>query len=109
MSKPPYPCNEPPKEDFPKAPSNQPSPQCHSPPLINPYIEVTLQATQDDNQTLPPPPQSPNTNRGLHAQEIDHSHDLSNLLEMHLQNHMTNALPPTPLTPPMPHTICHTS
>ncbi|GKA25563.1 hypothetical protein Tco_0711672 [Tanacetum coccineum] len=93
----------PPNESFPQAPSNQPSLQCHSSPLIDPYIDVVLQAPQDDNQTQPLPPQSPC--RGILVQEINHLHDLSNILEMYLQNHITNPLPPTPLTPTMPHTI----
>nr|GEY52041.1 hypothetical protein [Tanacetum cinerariifolium] len=49
MHKPSSPCNEPSKKDSSKALSNQPSPQCHSPPLIDPYIEIALQATQEDN------------------------------------------------------------
>ncbi|GKA60380.1 hypothetical protein Tco_0759787 [Tanacetum coccineum] len=56
MSKSPSPCNEPPKEGLPKAHSNQPSPQSHPPPLIDPYIDVDLQAPQDDNHTQHPPP-----------------------------------------------------
>ncbi|GKF91653.1 hypothetical protein Tco_0275354, partial [Tanacetum coccineum] len=46
MSKLPSPCNEPLKEGFPQAPSNQPSLQSHPPPLIDYYIDVALQVTK---------------------------------------------------------------
>ncbi|GJZ45656.1 hypothetical protein Tco_0593252 [Tanacetum coccineum] len=103
MSKPPSPCNEPLKEGFPQAYSNQPSPQSHPPPLIDPYIDGALQAPQDDNQTQHPLPQSPS--KGMLVQEINQLYDLSDLLNMHLQNHITNLLPTTPSTPPIPLTI----
>ncbi|GJR92951.1 hypothetical protein Tco_0265125 [Tanacetum coccineum] len=105
IHKPPSPTNEYPKEDSPKAPSHQPSPQCHSPPLIDPYLEVVLEATQDNNQTQPTSSQSSNTTKGLLSQDIDHLYDLSNLLEMHLQNHVMAPLPPLPYPPPMHHTL----
>ncbi|GJU06621.1 hypothetical protein Tco_1123051 [Tanacetum coccineum] len=80
MSKPPSPSSEPPKEDSPKSPSNQLSPPSHYIPLNDPYLEVILRETQEDNQTQPPPPHSPNSTRGLISQEINHLQNLSNLI-----------------------------
>nr|GFC88071.1 hypothetical protein [Tanacetum cinerariifolium] len=57
MSKPPYPCNEPLKEGLPQAHSNQPPSQSQPPPLIDPYIDVALQAPQDNKHTQHPSPQ----------------------------------------------------
>ncbi|GJX10026.1 retrovirus-related pol polyprotein from transposon TNT 1-94 [Tanacetum coccineum] len=51
MPKPPSLCNELSKESSPIAPSNHASPQLHSPPLIDPYIDVVLQANQNHNET----------------------------------------------------------
>ncbi|GJS23987.1 hypothetical protein Tco_0452619 [Tanacetum coccineum] len=82
MSKPPSPCNEPPKEGFPQAYSNQSSPHYHPPPLIDPYIDGALQAPQDDYQTQHLLPQSPS--KGMLVQEINQLYDLSDLLNMHL-------------------------
>nr|GEX11500.1 hypothetical protein [Tanacetum cinerariifolium] len=59
MPKPLSPCNETSKEDSPIAPSNQASPQPYSPPLIDPYADVVLEANQTKNQTQPQPPPSP--------------------------------------------------
>ncbi|GJR94669.1 hypothetical protein Tco_0266843 [Tanacetum coccineum] len=59
MPKPPSLYNEPSKEDFPIAPSNQASPQPYSPPLIDPYIDVVLEANRNNNQTQPQLPASP--------------------------------------------------
>ncbi|GKA09416.1 hypothetical protein Tco_0688747 [Tanacetum coccineum] len=53
MPKPPSPCNELSKESSPIAPSNQASPQHHSPLLIDPYVDVVLQASQTRNETQP--------------------------------------------------------
>ncbi|GJY63603.1 hypothetical protein Tco_0465063 [Tanacetum coccineum] len=84
--KPPSLSNEPPNDASPKSPSHQLSSPSHSTQLIDPYLEVVFEATQDDNQPLHPQSQTPNLTRGLIAQEINHLHDLSNLIEMHLQN-----------------------
>ncbi|GKE56424.1 hypothetical protein Tco_1495609 [Tanacetum coccineum] len=100
MPKPPSPCNELSKESSPIAPSNQASPQPHSPPLIDPYVDVVLQANQNHNETQPQLPPSPT--RDMVIDEINQLQDLSNLLAMHLLNHTTN---PTPSTPLLPHTI----
>ncbi|GJX86599.1 hypothetical protein Tco_0337373 [Tanacetum coccineum] len=53
MPKPPYPCNVPSKENSPIATSNHASPQPHSPPIIDPYVDVVLQANQNHNETQP--------------------------------------------------------
>ncbi|GJT61986.1 hypothetical protein Tco_1005519 [Tanacetum coccineum] len=59
MPKPPSTHNTPSKENSFIAPSNQASPQHHSPPLIDPYVDVVLQANQNHNQTQFQPPPSP--------------------------------------------------
>ncbi|GJZ39558.1 phospholipase-like protein [Tanacetum coccineum] len=100
MPKPPSSCNELSKEISPIASSNQVSPQPHLPPLIDPYVNVVLQANQNRNETQPQLPPSPN--RDMLVDEINQLQDLSNLLAMHLSNHTTN---PTPSTPILPHTI----
>ncbi|GJY34104.1 hypothetical protein Tco_0418573 [Tanacetum coccineum] len=82
MPKPPSPCNEPPKENYPIAPSNQVSPSPHSPLPLNPYVVVALQATHNTIPTPPPPPPSPT--REQLVDEINQLQDLSNLLDMHL-------------------------
>ncbi|GJV23724.1 hypothetical protein Tco_1376419 [Tanacetum coccineum] len=102
------PCNEPKNEDSPLAHSNQSSPQPYSPPLIDPYSASILQPQsppphQGDNQTQPQPHPSPS--REMLVDEINQLQDHSNLLAMHLHNHTTNPLPPTPSIPSMPHTI----
>ncbi|GJW93387.1 hypothetical protein Tco_0173059 [Tanacetum coccineum] len=100
MPKPPSPCNAPSKENAPIATSNHASPQPHSPPIIDPYIDVVLQANQNHNKTQPPLPPSPT--REMLIDDINKLQYLSNLLAMHLSNHTTN---PTPSTPILPHTI----
>nr|GEX12890.1 copia protein [Tanacetum cinerariifolium] len=100
MPKPPSPYNELSKESSPIAPSNQASPQPHSPPLIDPYVNVVLQANQNRNETQPQLPHSPT--RVMLVDEINQLQDLSNLLAMHLSNHTTN---PTPSTPILPRTV----
>ncbi|GJU09191.1 hypothetical protein Tco_1125621 [Tanacetum coccineum] len=47
MPKPPSPFNELSKESSPIAPSKQASPQPYPPPLIDPYVDVVLQANQN--------------------------------------------------------------
>ncbi|GKD72073.1 hypothetical protein Tco_1330355 [Tanacetum coccineum] len=59
MPKPSSPCNELSKEISPIAPSNHASPQPQSPPLIDPYVDVVLQANQNHNETQPQLPPSP--------------------------------------------------
>ncbi|GJX29963.1 hypothetical protein Tco_0238042 [Tanacetum coccineum] len=59
IPKPPSPCNELSKESSPIAPSNQASHQPHSPLLIDPYVNVVLQANQNRNKTQPQLPISP--------------------------------------------------
>ncbi|GJY57790.1 hypothetical protein Tco_0457682 [Tanacetum coccineum] len=100
MPKPPSPHNTPSKENSSIAPSNQASPQPHSPPIIDPYVDVILQANQNHNETQPQLPPSPT--REMLIDDINQLQDLSNLLAMHLSNHTTN---PTPSTPILPHTI----
>ncbi|GJY38510.1 hypothetical protein Tco_0424874 [Tanacetum coccineum] len=100
MPKPPSPCNELSKESSPIAPSNQASPQPHSPPLIDPCVNVVLQENQNCNETQPQLPPSPT--RDMLIDEINQLQGLLNLLAMHLSNHTTN---PTPSTPILPHTI----
>ncbi|GJT09249.1 hypothetical protein Tco_0856291 [Tanacetum coccineum] len=58
MPKPPSPNNTPSKENSSIAPSNQASPQHYSPPLIDPYVGVVMQANQNHNQTQFQPPPS---------------------------------------------------
>ncbi|GKE67719.1 hypothetical protein Tco_1521880, partial [Tanacetum coccineum] len=58
MPKPLSPCNEPPKEKSHITPSNQASHSPHSPPPLDPYVVVTLQATHNTIPTPPPPPPS---------------------------------------------------
>ncbi|GJR06127.1 hypothetical protein Tco_0529111 [Tanacetum coccineum] len=100
MTKPPSPCNKLSKESSPIALSNHASPQPHSPPLIDPYVDVVLQTNQNHNKTQPQLPPSPT--REILMDDINQLQDLSNLLAMHLSNHTTN---PTPSTPILPHTI----
>ncbi|GKE70097.1 hypothetical protein Tco_1528169 [Tanacetum coccineum] len=100
MPKPPSPCNELSKESFPTTPSNQASPQPHSPPLIDPYVNVVLQANQNRNKTQSQLPPSPT--REILVDEINQLQDLLNLLARHISNHTTN---PTPSAPNLPHTI----
>ncbi|GKC65102.1 hypothetical protein Tco_1097700 [Tanacetum coccineum] len=118
MAKPPSPCNELSKESSLITPSNQASPQPHTPTLINPYVNVVLQANQNRNETQPhsPPlidpyvnvvlqanqnrnetqPQlPPSPTREMLVDEINQLQDLSNLLAMHLSNHTTNPTPST--------------
>ncbi|GKB62299.1 hypothetical protein Tco_0918485 [Tanacetum coccineum] len=58
MPKPPSPSNELSKESSPIAPSNHASTQPHSPPIIDPYVDVVLQANENHNEIQPqlPPP-----------------------------------------------------
>ncbi|GKB98860.1 hypothetical protein Tco_0984997 [Tanacetum coccineum] len=100
MSKPPSSHNTPSKENSSKTPSIQASPQPYSPPIIDPYVDVVLQANQNHNETQPQLPPSP-TGEML-IDDINQLEDLSNLLAMHLSNHTTN---PTPSTPILSHTI----
>ncbi|GJY11686.1 hypothetical protein Tco_0380995 [Tanacetum coccineum] len=100
MPKPPSPCNAPLKENSPIATSNHASPQPHSPPIIDPYVDVVLQANQNHNETQPQIPPSPT--REMLIDDINQLQDLSNLLAMHLSIHTIN---PTPSTPILPHTI----
>ncbi|GJX67640.1 retrovirus-related pol polyprotein from transposon TNT 1-94 [Tanacetum coccineum] len=100
MPKPPSPCNELSKESSPITPSNQALPQPHSPLLIDPYVDVVLQANQNHNKTQPQLPPSPI--RDMLIDKINQLQDLSKLLAMHLSNHTTN---PTPSTSILPHTI----
>nr|GEV97841.1 hypothetical protein [Tanacetum cinerariifolium] len=51
MPKPPSPHNIPSKENSSIAPSNHASPQHHSPPLIDPYVDVVLQVSDDEEVT----------------------------------------------------------
>ncbi|GJX84080.1 hypothetical protein Tco_0333561 [Tanacetum coccineum] len=98
MPKSPSPCNAPSKENSPMPTSNHDSPQPHSPPIIDPYVDVVLQANENHNETQPPP--SPT--REMLIDDINKLQDLSNLLAIHLSNHTTN---PTPSTPILPHNI----
>ncbi|GJW72835.1 hypothetical protein Tco_0132205 [Tanacetum coccineum] len=82
MPKPPSHCNEPPKENSPIAPSNQVLPSPHSPPLLDPYVVVALQATHNTIPTPPPPPLSPTRERLI--DEINQLQDLSNLLAVRI-------------------------
>ncbi|GKC79531.1 hypothetical protein Tco_1130305 [Tanacetum coccineum] len=100
MPKPPSPYNKLLKKSSPISPSKQTLPQPHSPLLIDPYVNVVLQANQNRNETQPQLPPSPT--RDMLVDEINQLQDLSNLLAMHLSNHTTN---PTPSTPNLPHTI----
>ncbi|GJV81993.1 hypothetical protein Tco_1517863 [Tanacetum coccineum] len=59
MPKPPSPCNAPLKENSPIATFNHASPQPHSPLIIDPYVDVVLQANQNHNETEPQLPPSP--------------------------------------------------
>ncbi|GJW87412.1 retrovirus-related pol polyprotein from transposon TNT 1-94 [Tanacetum coccineum] len=95
IPRPPSPCNELSKESFPIAPFNHASPQPHSTPLIDPYVDVVLQANQKHNETQPQLPPSP-TGEML-IDDINQLQDLSNLLAMHLSNHTTNPTPSTPI------------
>ncbi|GJX85815.1 putative ribonuclease H-like domain-containing protein [Tanacetum coccineum] len=58
MPKPPSPHNTPSKENSSIAPSNQASPQHYSPLLIDPYVDVVLEANQNHNKTQFQPPPS---------------------------------------------------
>ncbi|GJY72402.1 hypothetical protein Tco_0476105 [Tanacetum coccineum] len=100
MSKPPSPYNTPSKENSSIAPLIQASPQPHSPPVIDPYVDVALQANQNHNETQPQLPPFPT--REMLIDNINQLQDLSNRLAMHLSNHTTN---PTPSTPILPYTI----
>ncbi|GJZ76409.1 hypothetical protein Tco_0641081 [Tanacetum coccineum] len=100
MPKPPSPCNAPSKENSPIETSNHASPQPHSPPIIDPYVDVVLQANQNRNETQPQLPLS--SNREMLIDDINQLQYLSNLLAMHLSNHTTNLTPSTPI---LPHTI----
>ncbi|GJW50682.1 hypothetical protein Tco_0092033 [Tanacetum coccineum] len=100
MLKPPSPCNSPSKENSPIATPNHVSPQPHSPPIIDPYVDVVLHANQNHNETQPQLPPSPT--REMLIDDINQLQYLLNLLAMHLSNHTTNL---TPLTPILPHTI----
>ncbi|GJW45319.1 hypothetical protein Tco_0074118 [Tanacetum coccineum] len=100
MSKLPYPHNTPLKENSSITPSIQASPQPHSPPIIDPYVDVVLQADQNHNETQRQLPPSPT--REILLDDINQLQDLSNLLAMHLSNHTTNLTPSTPI---LPHTI----
>nr|GEV93399.1 hypothetical protein [Tanacetum cinerariifolium] len=100
MPKPPSPHNTPSKENSSIAPLNQASPQHHSPPPIDPYVDVVLQAYQNHNKTQFQPPPSPT--KEMLIDNINQLQDLSNLLAMHLSNHTTNS---TPYTPILPYTI----
>ncbi|GJU15930.1 hypothetical protein Tco_1143896 [Tanacetum coccineum] len=82
MPKSPSPCNAPSKENSPMPTSNHASPQPHSPPIIDPYVDVVLQANENHNETQPPP--SPTSE--MLIDDINQLQDLSNLLEMHLSN-----------------------
>ncbi|GKE99031.1 hypothetical protein Tco_0022382, partial [Tanacetum coccineum] len=95
MPKPPSPCNAPSKENSPIATSNHASPQPHSPLIIDPYVDVVLQANQNHNETQPQIPPSPT--REMLIDDINKLQDLSNLLAMHLSNHTTNPTPSTPI------------
>ncbi|GJV97912.1 hypothetical protein Tco_1549489 [Tanacetum coccineum] len=86
MPKSPSPCNELSKESSPIAPSKQASPQPYPPPLIDPYVDVVLQANQNHNQTQSQPHPSPT--REMLIDDINQLQDLSNLLAMHLSNHI---------------------
>ncbi|GJY60476.1 hypothetical protein Tco_0461133 [Tanacetum coccineum] len=55
-SKPPSPSNEPPKDASLKAPPRLLSSPSHSTQPVDPYLNVVLEVTQDDNQTQPPQP-----------------------------------------------------
>nr|GEW46574.1 hypothetical protein [Tanacetum cinerariifolium] len=98
MPKPPSPCNASSKENSPIETSNHASPQPHSPPIIDPYVDVVLQENKNHNETQP---QLPPTREVL-IEDINKLQDLSNLLAIHLSNHTTN---PRPSTPILPHTI----
>ncbi|GJW86656.1 phospholipase-like protein [Tanacetum coccineum] len=100
MPKPPFPCNAPSKENSLIATSNHASPQPHSPPIIDPYVDVVLLANQKHNKTQPQLP--PSLTREMLIDDINQLQDLSNLLAMHLSNHTTNPTPPAPI---LPHTI----
>nr|GEU40703.1 hypothetical protein [Tanacetum cinerariifolium] len=63
LPKPPPPFSEPPKENSPIAPLNQVSPSPHSPPSLDPYVVVALQATYKTILIPPPPPPSPTRER----------------------------------------------
>ncbi|GJY95241.1 hypothetical protein Tco_0511602 [Tanacetum coccineum] len=94
MSKPPSPCNQSPNENFSIAPSNQASIPPHSPPLLDSYVDVILEANQDTNPTPPPPPPSPTRERLI--DDINQLQDLSNLLAMHFLHHTTPSSPYSP-------------
>ncbi|GKF85167.1 hypothetical protein Tco_0250065, partial [Tanacetum coccineum] len=98
MPKPPSLCNEISKESSPIAPSNHALPQPHSPPLIDPYVDVVLQANQNHNETQPQLPPSPT--REMLVDDINQLQYLSNLLAMHLQKDSTKITPSTPISPP---------
>ncbi|GJW28227.1 hypothetical protein Tco_0045102 [Tanacetum coccineum] len=100
MSKPPSPCNQSLKENFPIAPSSQASIPPHSPPLLDSYVDVILQANQDTNPTPPPPPPSPTIEWLI--DEINQLKDLSNLLAMHLSHRTT---PSSPYSLNLSHTL----
>ncbi|GJX96561.1 hypothetical protein Tco_0352359 [Tanacetum coccineum] len=100
IPKPPSPHNTPSKENSSIAPSNQTSPQHHSHPLIDPYVDVVLQANQNHNQPQFQPPPSPT--REMLIDDINQLQGLSNLMAMHLLNHTAN---PTLSTQILPHTI----
>ncbi|GJY16233.1 hypothetical protein Tco_0386655 [Tanacetum coccineum] len=97
MPKPPSPSNELSKESSPIAPSNHASPQPHSPPIIDPYVDVVLKANQNHNKTQPQLP--PSLTREILIDDTNQLQDLSNLLAMHLSNHTTNPTPSTPILP----------